>query len=53
MNRDVSSAKSFALDFNTLEYRVTPAKTGLHDEICPFKITVLSPKAFDMSKELT
>ena len=53
--REVSSAKSFVFDFNPFgksliytrkrsEPRIepwrTPAKTGLHDDACPFKRTL-------------
>ena len=55
VKRDVSSANSFALDFNSLgkslmyirkrsgpsiDPRGTPAKTGYHDEACSFNNTL-------------
>ena len=55
VKREVPSAKSFALDFNSfskwlmqtrnrrgssIEPWGTPAITGFHDDVCPFKITL-------------
>ena len=55
VKRDVSSAKSLTLDFNLLGKSLiqirkrgrsvmepwgTPAKTRLHDDVCPFKTTL-------------
>ena len=40
--RDVSSAKSFTLDLNSflIDLWVTPGKTGLQGEVCPFNTTL-------------
>ena len=55
VNREVSLAKSFGLDFNSFDkplmqtrkrivpsirYWGNPVKTSLHDYFCPFKITL-------------